>query len=72
MEQYAFNRSLNGKTKALLTTTNLGNLPDTDVKTLAIDRNNRIWLGTRSGMVVLNNASNLFESNVVKCRTNSY
>ncbi|MGB0880328.1 MAG: two-component regulator propeller domain-containing protein [Polaribacter sp.] len=61
---YVFNENGNRK-RALIATPNLGNLPDTDVKTVAIDRNNRVWLGTRAGMVVYNNASTVFDADVV-------
>ena len=44
---YVYNENGDRK-KALITTPNLGNLPDTDVKTIAIDKSNRVWLGTRS------------------------
>lgn len=57
---YAFNENGNRK-KALITTPNLGNLPDTDVLTVAIDGSNRVWMGTRTGMVVYRNASGIFD-----------
>ena len=64
---YAFNENGN-RTKALLTTPNLGNLPDTDVLTVAVDRSNRIWMGTRAGMVVFRNASTIFDAEVLNAQ----
>lgn len=61
---YAFNETGNQK-KALTTTPNQGNLPDTDVLTVAVDRSNRVWMGTRAGMVVLRNAGSVFSSDVI-------
>ena len=42
-------------------TPNEGNLPDLNVRTIAVDRSNRIWLGTKSGLVVYSNASGVFD-----------
>jgi len=64
---YAFNENGN-RTRVLLNTPNLGNLPDTDVLTLAVDRSNRIWLGTRSGMVVFRNAATIFDAEVLNAQ----
>jgi len=57
---FVFNENGNRK-KALIATPNLGNLPDASVLTVAVDRSNKIWLGTKSGMVVYNNAFGLFD-----------
>ena len=46
----------------------MGNLPDSNVKTVAVDRSNRIWLGTRSGMVVFRNASTVFDTDVLNAQ----
>jgi len=60
----AFVYNDNGNRKAaLLATPNLGNLPDATVRTIAADASNRIWIGTRSGLVVYNNASGVFTDN---------
>ena len=64
---YAFNENGN-RTRALLTTPNLGNLPDTDVLTVAVDRSNRIWMGTRTGMVVFRNAATVFDAEVLNAQ----
>ena len=39
-----------------------GNLPSTDVRSLAFDKNNRLWLGTREGLRVLYNTTGFFQS----------
>ena len=57
---FVFNENGNRK-KALIATPNLGNLPDASVLTVAVDRSNKVWLGTKSGMVVYNNAFGLFD-----------
>ena len=36
-------------------------MPDLNVRTIAVDRSNRIWLGTKSGLVVYSNASGVFD-----------
>jgi hypothetical protein len=64
---YAFNENGNRK-RALISTPNLGNLPDTDVLSLAIDKGNSVWLGTRSGMVVFRNASGVFDATVLNAQ----
>jgi len=64
---YAFNENGNRK-RALIATPNLGNLPETDVLTVAVDKSNRIWLGTRNGMVVFRNASTVFDAEVLNAQ----
>ncbi len=61
---YVYNETGNRK-RALIATENLGNLPDTDVLTVAIDKSGRVWLGTRTGMVVFRNASTVFDADVL-------
>lgn len=41
--------------------TDNGNLPTDDVRALAVDRRNSLWIGTRSGLRVLFNTSGFFE-----------
>lgn len=60
---YIFNENGNKK-RALTTEVNKGNLPNQNVRTVAVDKNNRIWLGTLTGMVVYNNASNIFNEDI--------
>lgn len=50
--------------KALTTETTKGSLPDLHAKTLAVDRNNRVWIGTQKGLVVYSGAGSLFESDI--------
>lgn len=57
---YAYNENGDRK-KVLLTTSNAGNLPDLNVRTLAADANNRIWLGTKSGLVIYRNGTGIFD-----------
>ncbi len=55
--------SKNGNFKKSLTTIpNKGNLPFNLVKTIAADKNNRIWIGTIKGLVRFDNVSRLFNS----------
>ena len=42
-----------------------GNLPNLRVISLASDSDNRIWIGTISGLVVFNNASGVFDADIV-------
>lgn len=41
----------------------LGNLPSNNVRSIAVDYNNDIWLGTEVGLAILYNGSNVFTSN---------
>lgn len=60
---YIFNE--NGDRKRSFTTEiNKGNLPNLNVRTVAVDKRNRIWLGTLSGMVVYNNAGGVFDADI--------
>jgi len=57
----AFNE--NGERKQGLTTeVNRGNLPNSNVGSIAIDDSNNLWIGTISGLVVFYNTENIFES----------
>jgi len=57
----AFNESGNRK-RALVNQLSRGSLPDLSVSTVASDRNNRLWIGTKKGMVVFSNAGGVFEA----------
>lgn len=59
-----FNENGNNK-KALTTEQTKGSLPDLNAKTIKVDNNNRIWIGTKKGLVVYNNAANIFATNNV-------
>jgi len=50
--------------RALTTESTKGALPDANVRTLAVDRNNRIWIGTQKGLVVFSNAAGLFDADI--------
>ena len=41
------------------------NLPNSYIRSLAVDKNNHLWIGTIKGIRVLYNTGNFFESNVV-------
>lgn len=58
-----FNENGN-RMRALTTQATRGSLPNANVRTIAVDGNNRIWIGTLSGLVVFNNASGLFDADV--------
>jgi ligand-binding sensor domain-containing protein len=60
---YAFNEN-GSRMRALTTEPTKGSLPHANVRTLAADKNNRIWLGTQSGLVVFNNASGVFDATI--------
>ncbi|MDC3366538.1 hypothetical protein OAV73_04465, partial [Flavobacteriaceae bacterium] len=60
----AFNQ--NGeRIRSLTSTITEGSLPNLRVVSLALDSDNRIWIGTISGLVVFNNASGIFDADVV-------
>ena len=56
-----FNENGN-RIRALNTTETQGSLPNLNVRTVAVDSDNRIWIGTISGLVVFNNASGVFDA----------
>lgn len=58
---YAYRENGDQK-RALTTEATRGNLPHANVRAVAADNNNRIWLGTQSGLVVYNNAGGIFEA----------
>ena len=60
---YVFNENGNRK-RALTTEPTKGNLPHANVRAIAVDRDNRIWLGTQSGLAVFYNATGVFEANI--------
>lgn len=49
------------KTRALNAIPGFGSLPDNKVKSIAVDKSNRIWIGTLKGLVRFDNVSSLFE-----------
>ena len=59
-----FNENGN-RLRGLTTSPTQGSLPNSKVNTVAVDRDNRIWIGTIAGMVVFNNASGVFDADIV-------
>lgn len=60
---YVFNE--NGERKRALTTEpTKGSLPNANVRTIAVDRNNRIWIGTQTGLVVYNGSNTVFDATI--------
>ena len=57
---YVYNETGDRK-KAFIAAPNRGGLPDLNVRAIAIDATNRVWIGTNLGMVVYNNASGVFD-----------
>jgi len=56
----------NGDRKRALTTeVNNGSLPDLNARTIKIDSRNRLWIGTLKGLVVLYDALNVFDQNII-------
>ncbi len=51
-----------GKKTRLTTQINKGDLPDNYVRSLAVDRENRIWIGTNLGLVVFNSSPGFFDT----------
>ena len=60
----AFNENGNRK-KSLTTEEFKGSLPDLNVRTIQIDRSNRLWIGTLGGLVVLYNSGNIFDQSSI-------
>lgn len=56
-----FNENGN-RMRSLITEPTKGSLPHLDVQTIAVDNSNRIWIGTKKGMVVYYNASGVFDA----------
>jgi len=50
--------------RALITESTKGSLPDINVRTLAVDRNNRVWIGTQKGLVVYAGAGSVFDADI--------
>lgn len=59
-----FNENGN-RVRGLNTNATQGSLPNASVRTIAADDNNRIWIGTNAGLVVFNNANNVFNANII-------
>jgi ligand-binding sensor domain-containing protein len=57
---YVYNENGNRK-KVLNGAPNSGSLPDVNVRAIAIDADNRAWIGTLSGLAVYSNAAGIFD-----------
>lgn len=44
---------------------NIGNLPSNKVNTMAVDKENSIWIGTELGLAVFYNTDNIFDTSVL-------
>ena len=53
------------KKRALTTEYGEGDLPDVNARTVQIDANNRLWIGTAKGLTVLYNTSSVFDEEVI-------
>ncbi|MDP6922152.1 MAG: two-component regulator propeller domain-containing protein, partial [Lutibacter sp.] len=53
-----------GQKFSLTTAVDGGNLPDLNVRTVQADQSNRIWIGTKKGLVVYQNASDILSGEV--------
>ncbi|MFD2566677.1 type IX secretion system anionic LPS delivery protein PorZ [Pseudotenacibaculum haliotis] len=60
----AFNENGN-RLRALTPTATQGSLPNSRVESVVVDKDNRVWIGTIAGLVVFNNASGVFDADVV-------
>lgn len=58
----AFNEK-NNTFKKITSGANLGNLPISDVRSLAVDNKNQLWIGTTKGLRVLNNVNDFQTAN---------
>lgn len=52
----SYNES-NNKFKKITVGTDLGNLPSSDVRSIAVDNNSQLWIGTAKGLRILSNVS---------------
>ncbi|WP_299618359.1 two-component regulator propeller domain-containing protein [uncultured Tenacibaculum sp.] len=60
---FAYNENGDRK-RALTTEPTRGNLPNRRTTAVAVDRNNRLWIGTLTGLVVYNNPASIFDATV--------
>lgn len=60
----AFNENGN-RIRSLTPTATQGSLPNSRVESVVVDKDNRVWIGTIAGLVVFNNASGVFDADVV-------
>ena len=58
-----FNENFNNTFKTMKEGPDAGNLPSKDVKVIAIDNRNQLWIGTRKGLRVLSSIDNFLSPN---------
>ncbi|HLP64080.1 T9SS type A sorting domain-containing protein [Flavobacterium sp.] len=63
-----FNEGLNNKSIVIKTSTE-GNLPDTDVRCVAIDARNQLWIGTAKGLRIIQNVDQFLSQDDIQTRS---
>jgi ligand-binding sensor domain-containing protein len=63
----AFNDQLNNKSIVIKTQTE-GNLPDTDVRCVAIDNRNQLWIGTAKGLRIISTVDQFLTEDEIQTR----
>lgn len=53
------------KKRAINTNENDGGLPDLNVRSIQVDASNRLWIGTKLGLVILYNVSSIFDAGTI-------
>jgi hypothetical protein len=61
----AYNESIN-KFKKISIGSDKGNLPSTDVRAIAVDNRNQLWIGTTKGLRILSNSSSFLTEDQMK------
>ncbi len=62
---YVYSEKGNRK-RQFITTPTEGNLPHANVRAVAVDRNNKIWIGTQLGITVYDNTNGIFDASIYK------
>jgi len=60
----AFNETLNNKSIVIKTETN-GNLPDADVRCIALDNRNQLWIGTARGLRIISSVDQFISQETI-------
>ena len=63
----AFNENLNNKSLIIKTSTN-GNLPTNDVRCLAIDNRNQLWIGTVRGLRIISSVDSFLSETEIQTK----
>ena len=61
----SYNESIN-KFKKITTGSDTGNLPTTDVRAIAVDNRNQLWIGTTKGLRILSNVGSFLTEDQMK------